>query len=302
MFCSVFFLSVVAEDLLNSSEQVMEDLLSICDAQSLLSLLRTPCLRSRITILRILEVLFEDSPMRLAFETIQGFPMMGAVLQTFVITEEMFAILLSMLLGKPLHKSKDGNPPINLNFFLGPLNDDVTPAVPGMIVTILMLLNVEHRPSDLAHSVLKILHGLFLQSEVAKDLFLKNDLIRLLCDILYLDVRQKSNVDGSQVHDDIFAFLKEIAMFGCTTGIGVALVDDIITVSFSLIIIISLSFFFSLLTIFFFFFLREGRGKKKTIELSMLQSSLSVLNSKSANASAVRRDGVLPRELLSEQR
>jgi hypothetical protein len=62
---------------------------------------------------------------------------------------------------------------------------------PAALACILMLLGGSHVARSTRHSSIKTLHDIFLQNDLVKDLFIRNSLVELLCDLLSVGISEK---------------------------------------------------------------------------------------------------------------
>jgi hypothetical protein len=85
------------------SEAAAAALCGACTLQTLLSLLQHDDVETRIILMKILDVFLRSLPLRLAFEKMRGFTLVGDLLKTFPVTEELLGVVFCMLLGKPTH-------------------------------------------------------------------------------------------------------------------------------------------------------------------------------------------------------
>lgn len=118
--------------------------------------------------LKILDLCIKTQNMSNQFTKMKGFAILGNLLQNFEVSEELFGVLVCMMLGKAAYRFQSqecaGASYIQA-FFLGQLNHDLTLQHPAAVTTILTLLGSTRDISiSLQHSIIKIIHGiLFLK-------------------------------------------------------------------------------------------------------------------------------------------
>lgn len=150
-------------DILIASEKtkVVEQFIEICSLEILFGLLRTDSLIVRVLLLKMLDVLLQYPQISNKFQSMNGWNLLGSHLvlvdkdghPSSTVSEEMFAILFCMLLGKPAHKYNSENiskshtnnntPALNIrSYFLGQMTNEVSLKQPAVIGPILMLVEV----------------------------------------------------------------------------------------------------------------------------------------------------------------
>jgi len=69
--------------------------------EMLLALMQNECESTVILLLKLLDLYLKQPPLALRFKKAQGFQLLGEILRNFPVTEDILAVLLGMLLGKP---------------------------------------------------------------------------------------------------------------------------------------------------------------------------------------------------------
>lgn len=158
--------------------------------------------------LKILDLYIKNTSIAAAFAKMKGFALVGQIMKGYAVPEEVLGVLFCMLLGKPTHLTTNrpgattttnntagnpegaGSPSSNYGKhfsvsgnFLGQLNEEVILQHPEVLATILIVLENMSIAEDLRHSAVKTLHDIFLQNDDVKDLFIRNSLVKLLCDL-----------------------------------------------------------------------------------------------------------------------
>lgn len=234
----------------------MSGLVEVLSLEVLFALFRSDSLRTRILLLKIVDIFLHIPAFRSRFQLTKGFQVLGTLIAPFSVSEELFGVLFSILLGKPAHKYQPTEP--MRTYFPGHLTADSTTRHPAAIYPILMLVSSESIAPNLQHLVLKTLHDMFLQSDDIKDLFLEHELNKLLCDLFLPELERKQpaaleesirkelfpekaqeieekaprNKDQWRTEEDILSFLKAIILYGCMTNAGIALINDVLVVRY----------------------------------------------------------------------
>lgn len=213
-------------------EFILDIFNSICSIETLFVLLRTDSSAIQIRLLKILDLILHSPSNMIVFEEVKGFALLGTALISAPVSNQVFGILFSMLLGKPANKYPETDQPIG-NYFI---SSNISPVHPAAINPILILLRGEPTTDEMRLPVVKTLYFLFLQSDSVKEAFLSNQLIDLLCDLFLSELEKKAARSSSQnfswsIEETLLAFLKAISLHGfMNINIGIGLLADIFAV------------------------------------------------------------------------
>ncbi|EGG15238.1 BEACH domain-containing protein [Cavenderia fasciculata] len=249
-------------DILSKSEiTVVEEFHSLCSLESIFGLIVNETIATRILFIKIIDLYLHIPSILALFQKMKGFHLLGHQLHSNHLTEDIFGILFCILFGKPYNSDIDPTLSVSMNMYLlGQISSDIELKYPGVIATILIIL--QGCSSKAQHIVIKMIHNIFLQNDQFKQTLLDQDLIPRLVDILSSNFTKRSaakydqfnrnilkdieNISSSssnnstsnsfdkedswQAEESILSILKEIALYGSKTQEPTTLLRDILVI------------------------------------------------------------------------
>ena len=154
----------------------------VCTKEVLLTLLQTPHLSSRTTLLKILQIYLQTPHLAAQFGRTDGFKgysgytILGEVLRRYEPHDDVLSILFSIMIGRSVsyHILKISGVPREDK-------KETHVSHPEIISSILVLLTSCHTQTSKKHTVIQLLHDLALHSDDATQGFLQAGLVQNLC-------------------------------------------------------------------------------------------------------------------------
>jgi len=176
---------------LQKSPQVNSQFFSVCSCEVILTLLESQEETTRIVILRLLNCYLRQPENREHFRRNSGFHLLGFFLKSQPITERSLGVLMSIMLGAHTTSltTAENFYPIQ-NYFIHQ-NEPIKLVSSEILISLLFAVTNQILPLGVKHLVIQIIHDVFLQSENAKEEFIRLGVVELLCPIFLSEAERK---------------------------------------------------------------------------------------------------------------
>eukprot|EP01122_Echinamoeba_exundans_P007392 TRINITY_DN2266_c0_g1_i1.p1 TRINITY_DN2266_c0_g1~~TRINITY_DN2266_c0_g1_i1.p1 ORF type:complete len:3279 (+),score=338.37 TRINITY_DN2266_c0_g1_i1:138-9974(+) len=239
----------------NGAAAVRSQFFELCNLEVMFALLNTPSESSRVLVLRLLEIFLREVPSAVRFKRVHGFSLLGDILQSYCVSEDIVGVLLCILLGRTYTPGQTLSAVFSAP--LAPASSERGLLLhPDIVVSLLGAVCSCHTPKPLKHNTIKFLHDIYLRDNSAKQAMTTAAVIQALSQTIVFEWEHKAarayhtlaessdhsseeissqiaeviSEDSIDLEEDALNFLRAIALFGCTSAepTGPNVLEDIL--------------------------------------------------------------------------
>jgi hypothetical protein len=220
---------------------VRSQFFELCTMEVMFALLNTPCESSRVLVLRLFEIFLRDVPSAVRFKKCYGFALLGDILQSYCVSEDVVCVLLCIMLGRTYTPGQTLSAIFSTP--LAPVSSDrglLSHA--DIVVSLLGAMCSCHTPASLKHNTVKFLHDLYSRDISIKEAMTATGMIQSLAQTIVFEWEHKvarayhvladsadhsveeirsqvilGSEDLIDLEEDAINLLRAVALFGCTS-------------------------------------------------------------------------------------